>query len=271
MSSTRSSSRAARYRQPRGPRHRQRRSLRVQARADSISPPASSSSKKRSACGEISAHRCAIRRQTLLARAAAGVQRRHWRRTKRRRSRQGRQDFAINTSGGGLVPECGYRPEPCHTEATRSLLGGAIAVHGIAIMSVREGLEFEASEIASQTAPAELASSAKPCSRRAEDIHVLRDPTRGVGVTSGTQYRNRPERQCRHTSTKRASQSARSAKGACEILGLDPLFVANEGKLLAVVPARAAARVLAAMRAHPLGADASMIGEVTADPPSVSC
>jgi hydrogenase expression/formation protein HypE len=119
-------------------------------------------------------------------------------------------------------------------------------------------LEFE-SEIASDTAPLNglVAAMLTVC----PDIHVLRDPTRG-GVTSAL--------------TEIAQGSGvgmlldeasipmdEEVKGACEILGLDPLYVANEGKLLAIVAAADADRVLAAMRQHPLGREAAVIGEVT--------
>jgi hydrogenase expression/formation protein HypE len=140
------------------------------------------------------------------------------------------------------------------------LLSGAIATHGIAIMSVREGLEFE-TEIASDTAP--LNGLVQAMLATGKDIHVLRDPTRG-GVTSALS-------EITHAAgTGMILEEAlipidEAVKGACEILGLDPLYVANEGKLLAVVPADAADAVLAAMWAHPLGRDAAMIGEITAD------
>jgi hydrogenase expression/formation protein HypE len=166
----------------------------------------------------------------------------------------------INTSGIGVV-EKGVNIDPKRAKpGDKILLSGAIATHGIAIMSVREGLEFE-SEIASDTAP--LNGLVQAMLETKKDIHVLRDPTRG-GVTSAL------------TEIAQAAgvgmnlQEAcipidEAVKGACEILGLDPLYVANEGKLLAVVPGDAADAVLTAMRAHPLGRDAAVIGEVTAD------
>lgn len=170
----------------------------------------------------------------------------------------------INTSGVGLVPE-GVDINPIRaTPGDAILLSGAIAVHGIAIMSVREGLEFE-TEIASDSAP--LNSLVEAMLAVCQDIHVLRDPTRG-GVTSALTEIAQSARVGMHLDEARVPISE-EVKGACEILGLDPLYVANEGKLLAIVPAAEAARVLAAMRAHPLGVDATMIGEVTPDPPGV--
>lgn len=170
----------------------------------------------------------------------------------------------INTSGVGIIPE-GVNIHPTRARpGDKIIVSGLIAIHGIAIMSVREGLEFE-TEIASDCAPLNglVAAMATVC----PDIHVLRDPTRG-GVTSAL---------------TEIAQSANvgmlldeasipideAVKGACEILGLDPLYVANEGKLLAIVGAADAPAVLAAMRAHPLGSDAAIIGEVTADPTGI--
>jgi hydrogenase expression/formation protein HypE len=168
----------------------------------------------------------------------------------------------INTAGIGVVPE-GIDIQPTRAKiGDKILISGSVAVHGIAIMSVREGLEFE-TEIASDTAALNglVAEILKVC----PDVHVLRDPTRG-GVTSavteiaqsanvGVQLR------------EAAIPIAEEVKGACEILGLDPLYVANEGKLIAVVPPNDADNVLAAMRAHSLGKDAAIIGEVVSEHP----
>jgi len=170
----------------------------------------------------------------------------------------------INTSGVGLVPD-GVDIQPSRAQPGDAILiSGSIAVHGIAIMSVREGLEFE-TEIASDTAP--LNGLVEAILSASKDIHVLRDPTRG-GVTSALTEIAQSAGVGMHLDEARIPISE-EVKGACEILGLDPLYVANEGKLLAIVPAAAATYILAAMRAHPLGADAAIIGEVTADQPGV--
>ena len=166
----------------------------------------------------------------------------------------------INTSGIGVVAK-GVNIDPKRAKpGDKILLSGEIATHGIAIMSVREGLEFE-TEIASDSAP--LNGLVQAMFATGADIHVLRDPTRG-GVTSAlTEIA-----QAASVGMVLDEASLRineAVKGACEILGLDPLYVANEGKLLAVVPAESADAVLAAMQAHPLGRDAAMIGEVTSD------
>ena len=166
----------------------------------------------------------------------------------------------INTSGIGVVAK-GVNIDPKRAKpGDKILLSGEIATHGIAIMSVREGLEFE-TEIASDTAP--LNGLVQAMLATGKDIHVLRDPTRG-GVTSALSEITQA------AGTGMILDEARipineAVKGACEILGLDPLYVANEGKLLAIVPADGADAVLAAMRAHPLGREAALIGEVTAD------
>ena len=169
----------------------------------------------------------------------------------------------INTSGIGVIPE-GVDISPARAlPGDKILLSGEIAVHGIAIMSVREGLEFE-TEIASDTAP--LNGLVEAMLAVGGDIHVLRDPTRG-GVTSAlTEI-------AQSAGVGMLIEEARipigeEVKGACEILGLDPLYVANEGKLIAVVAPGAAEGVLAAMRAHPLGREAAIIGEVTAEHPA---
>lgn len=170
----------------------------------------------------------------------------------------------ITTSGVGMVP-AGVHISPVRASAGDVvLLSGRIADHGIAIMSVREGLRFE-SELVSDTAPLNgLVASMLAAS---PDIHVLRDPTRG-GVASAL---NEIAAAC-HQGIHLREESipvAGAVRGACELLGLDPLYVANEGKLLAIVPEDEADTVLGAMRAHPLGRDAAVIGRVVADHPGV--
>src|SRR5262249_19039880 len=144
----------------------------------------------------------------------------------------------------------------------RVLVSGTIGDHGIAIMSVRAGIEFE-TVLESDTAP--LADLVERMLTGCPAIRCLRDPTRG-GLSS--------------TLNELAAASAvgvrlnerdiplrREVRGACEMLGIDPLYVANEGKLITVVAPDDAEAVLAAMRCHPLGGDAAIIGEVVADHP----
>lgn len=166
----------------------------------------------------------------------------------------------VNTTGIGIVPD-GVNIHPARAEAgDKIIISGPIAVHGIAIMSVREGLEFE-TEIASDTAP--LNGLTEAMFAASKNIHVLRDPTRG-GVTSALSEIAQTAR-VGMLLDEASIPIDEEVKGACEILGLDPLYVANEGKLLAIVPPDDAEKVLAAMRAHPLGRQSAIIGEITPD------
>jgi hydrogenase expression/formation protein HypE len=168
----------------------------------------------------------------------------------------------INTSGIGVVPD-GVDIAPGRARVgDKVIVSGEIAVHGMAIMSVREGLEFE-TQIASDTAP--LNRLVESILAAVPDVHVLRDPTRG-GITSAlTEIAQAAKLGIRLDEAR--IPISEEVKGACEILGLDPLYVANEGKLLAVVPAEAADAALTAMRTHPLASKAAVIGEVVADHP----
>lgn len=142
------------------------------------------------------------------------------------------------------------------------LLSGTIGDHGVAILSKREGLEFEG-QIESDTAPLhELALSlidAFP------DIHAMRDPTRGGLAAVLVEIATRRGLGIAVDETSIPVRD--TVRGACEILGLDPLLVANEGKLVAFVPQEGADAVLERMRQHPLGRQAVRIGHVTADHP----
>ncbi len=164
----------------------------------------------------------------------------------------------INTSGIGVIPDGVYiNPTRAHP-GDKIIMSGQMAVHGIAIMSVREGLEFE-TEIASDTAP--LSGLVEAILSVSKDVHVLRDPTRG-GITSALTEIAQAAK-VGMLLNEAAIPISEEVKGACEILGLDPLYVANEGKLLAVVAADDAARILDKIRLHPLGREAAIIGEVT--------
>ncbi len=129
-------------------------------------------------------------------------------------------------------------------------------------MSVREGLEFE-TEIASDTAP--LNGLVETILSVAQDVHVLRDPTRG-GLASALNEIAQAAGVGINLNEALIPISE-EVKGACEILGLDPLYVANEGKLLAFASADDADRILPAMQAHPLGKSAAIIGDITTDHP----
>lgn len=163
----------------------------------------------------------------------------------------------INTSGIGMIQE-GVDISPKNARpGDKILLSGRIAEHGIAIMSVREGLEFE-SEIQSDCAP--LNTLVASMLRASNQIHVLRDPTRG-GVASALNEIAESAKVGMMIHEERIP-IGEAVKGACEILGFDPLYVANEGKLLAIVEASDSERILSAMRAHSLGRDSAIIGEV---------
>ena len=166
----------------------------------------------------------------------------------------------INTSGIGLVPE-GVNIDPgLARPGDVIIVSGEIAFHGMAIMSVREGLTFE-TPIESDTAA--LNSLVQAILDASKAVHVLRDPTRG-GVASA--LNEIAEKSGVGIRIRESCVPVRSeVQGACEVLGLDPLYVANEGKLLAFVPPNDAKEVLAAMRAHPLGRKAVIIGEAVAD------
>jgi len=166
----------------------------------------------------------------------------------------------INTAGIGIV-EDGIDINPKNTQVgDKIILNGSIAEHGIAIMSVREGIEFE-SQIKSDCAP--VNELVELMFKTSKDIHVLRDPTRG-GVASAL---NEIAQQAQVGILIEESKIPilEEVKGACEILGLDPLYVANEGKLIAFVSASSAEKVLAAMQTHPLGKNSSIIGEVVSE------
>jgi hydrogenase expression/formation protein HypE len=168
----------------------------------------------------------------------------------------------INTSGLGVVANgvtlSGDQARP----GDRVLLSGPIGDHGIAILAQREGFEFE-STIESDSAPLHTLVAAMLAASR--EIRCLRDPTRG-GVSS-TLNEFAAQAGVGIEVDERAIPVHDAVKGACELLGLDPLYVANEGKLVAIVAPAAADRVLAAMRRHPLGEEAQIIGSVTADHP----
>lgn len=169
----------------------------------------------------------------------------------------------INTTGIGVVPE-GVEISPLRAEqGDVVLISGRIAEHGIAVMSVREGLEFE-TRIGSDSAPLNGLVEAILGAGRS-GVHVLRDPTRG-GVASATNEIAASSRLGIRL-VESTIPILDEVQGACEILGFDPLYVANEGKLIAVVAPDAAGAVLAAMQAHTLGKDAAVIGEVTMEHP----
>lgn len=163
----------------------------------------------------------------------------------------------INTTGIGVVPD-GIDLAPRHIVAgDRILVNGSIGDHGMAILSQRENLEFE-SEILSDSAP--LAGLVAAMIAAVPSLHCLRDPTRGgLGATLN-------ELAVASVHAIHIEEAAIPLKpdvaAACELIGLDPLYVANEGKLVAFCPADKADRLLAVMQSHPLGKSSAIIGEV---------
>jgi hydrogenase expression/formation protein HypE len=164
----------------------------------------------------------------------------------------------ITTTGIGVVPAGrslsirNARPGDC------ILVSGTIGDHGVAIMSEREGIAFE-TVLQSDVAP--LAGLTEALLAACPSIKCMRDPTRGglAGVLNELAVSSRVE--VRLTESELPVRPA--VRAACEMLGLDPMYVANEGKLVAVVPAAHAERLLLACRNHPLGRDAAIIGTVT--------
>jgi hydrogenase expression/formation protein HypE len=166
----------------------------------------------------------------------------------------------ITTTGVGVLPEGielgGSRARP----GDAIIISGSLGDHGVAIMSKRENLSFDA-PIESDTAAlngliaAMLATGA--------DLHCLRDPTRG-GLAS-TLNEIAGQSGVGMMLHEKAIPVKPVVSAACEFLGLDPLYVANEGKLIAICAAADAERLLATMRAHPQGREAALIGEVIAD------
>ncbi len=171
----------------------------------------------------------------------------------------------ITTTGLGVID----RPVEISADRARPgdkiILSGFIGDHGMAVMSQRENLEFEGA-IESDCAPLHglvnvmlevMGSDGLPT------IHCLRDPTRGGVATTLNEIAG--QSRVGMLLQERDIPVRETVQGACEILGLDPLYVANEGKLVAIVAAEAADEIVQRMRQHPLGGEAAVIGEVVAD------
>jgi hydrogenase expression/formation protein HypE len=168
----------------------------------------------------------------------------------------------INTAGVGVIPEgvsiSGNNAKP----GDKVILNGAIGDHGIAVVSQREGLSF-ATKLKSDCAP--LGALVADMLKASPNIHTLRDPTRGglatslnelarqSGVSIRIEEKNIPVRE--------------EVLAACEMLGFDPLYVANEGKMIAMVAPEDAEKILSAMRKNKYGKDAAIIGEVMGEKP----
>jgi hydrogenase expression/formation protein HypE len=169
----------------------------------------------------------------------------------------------INTTGLGTVLSGVHISPRRACPGDMILINGPIAMHGIAVMSVREGLEFETAMESDAASLHNLV--ARILELHGSAIHVLRDPTRGGVASALNEIAAQARVGIRLWETRIPLGDA--VRGACEILGLDPLYVANEGKCLVIVAAEAAEAVLAVMREDPLGKEAAIIGEVVEEQP----
>lgn len=170
----------------------------------------------------------------------------------------------INTSGIGIV-ESGLKLSAGQARpGDRILLSGSIAEHGIAILAQREGLAFE-SPIQSDSAP--LHTLVAAMLETGAQIRCMRDPTRGGLSSTLNEIASRSR--VGMILEERAIPTREEVRAACEMLGLDPLYVANEGKLVAIVAPQDAEKLLDAMQKHPLGQNAHIIGTVLKDDPGL--
>jgi hydrogenase expression/formation protein HypE len=170
----------------------------------------------------------------------------------------------VNTAGIGVVADgVDIRPERASV-GDLVIISGQIGVHGVAVMSCREGLEF-GTAVRSDSAPLNGLVAAMIAS--GADLHVLRDPTRG-GVAASLNEIAKASK-VGVTLVERDLPIPQAVRDACGLLGLDPLYVANEGKLLAMVAPEDGDRVLEAMRGHEYGRDARVIGTCVDDHPGM--
>lgn len=168
----------------------------------------------------------------------------------------------ISTTGIGAVPPGVEVSVERVLPGDRVIVSGTLGDHGVAVMSKRHDLGFETPIVSDSAALHSLVAVMLDAARPGE-LHAMRDPTRGglaatlneIAHQAGVGFRIEEE----------AIPVKPEVSAACELLGLDPLYVANEGKLVAFVARASADAVLAAMRAHPLGRDAALIGEAVAD------
>ena len=167
----------------------------------------------------------------------------------------------ITTTGIGVVPDGLDLSADKARAGDQVILSGTIGDHGVAVMSKRQNLTFETAIVSDSAALHGLVAAMVEVGGYA--LRVMRDPTRGglaatlneLAHQSGVGFRIAEE----------LVPVRPEVAAACDLLGLDPLYVANEGKLVAIVAPQAAEKILAAMRAHPLGRDAVIIGEAVAD------
>ncbi len=175
--------------------------------------------------------------------------------------RGGADELFISTSGVGIVPQGIDISASNARPGDLIILSGTIGDHGIAVLSEREGLAFRA-ELASDVAP--LNGLVKAMLKASPHIHVLRDPTRGGLATSLNEIAL--QSQVGMKIEEREVPIHDSVRAACDMLGYDPLYVANEGMLVAIVAPQDSERILEAMRGHPKGKRSAIIGEVLTEP-----
>ncbi len=167
----------------------------------------------------------------------------------------------ITTTGVGVVPDGLDLSSDKARPGDRVILSGSIGDHGVAVMSKRQNLTFETAIVSDSTPLHRLVAAMVEAGGQA--LRVMRDPTRGGLAATLNELAQQSKvgfRIAEETIPVKPEVLA-----VCDLLGLDPLYVANEGKLVAIVAPEAAGKILAAMRAHPLGRDAAIIGEAVAD------
>jgi len=170
----------------------------------------------------------------------------------------------INTSGIGKVqPGINIAPNRC-MEGDVVIINGPIGDHGIAIMSTRKGLKLESTVFSDTTS---LNGMMMDLFRIKPDLHVMRDPTRGGLASSLNEI-------CQSSGTgitlyENDIPVTEGVRGACEIMGFDPLYIANEGKILVILPESEAEQALTIMKAHKAGKQSRIIGRVTSNHPGI--
>lgn len=170
----------------------------------------------------------------------------------------------INTSGIGVVPNGINISSNRLAQGDKVILSGTVADHGMAVMTTREDLSFK-SQISSDTAA--LNGLVNTMLTVSNDIRTMRDPTRGGVATTLNEFAKQSEVGIQLYADSIAVKP--DVKGACEVLGIDPLYVANEGKLIAIVPPQIADKMLIKMQSNEFGKDAQIIGEVTNENPGI--
>lgn len=168
----------------------------------------------------------------------------------------------INTAGVGILHATRPLGQTQLQPGDKVLLSGSVGEHGVAIMLARESLDIE-TDVESDTAPLHTLVTTL-FAAAGDGVHCMKDPTRGGVATALNEMALGSEVSI--ALDEHAIPVHAEVRGACEILGLDPLTIANEGKLLAIVASEKAEAALAALRSHPLGREAALIGTVQAEP-----